>query len=281
MFGSGKKYREEGSLKGEKFYQGGSAMLLTGLIGYPLIHTLSPRIHNFSFKKLKIEGIYFPLCIPPEDLEAVFHTLMKLGFKGFNITNPYKMKIIEYLNAFTPIAEKIGAVNTVVIKNKKRIGDNTDVYGFACSLKEHKIDLKNKKVLIIGAGGAARACLYVTGKNRPKMVYITNRTESKIESILSIYPAKKIPFSQISQYVRIADIVINATSIDFQNMVIPFLNPGCVYYDINYCFELPYRKKIKIIDGISMLIYQAAHSFKLWTGYRPVNLMKRALKEVE
>jgi len=255
-------------------------MFITGVIGYPLKHTLSPKIQNFSFKKLKIKGIYFPLCIPPDDLEDVFHRLIKLGFKGFNITNPYKMRIIKYVNSLTPVAKKIGAVNTVVIKDKKIIGDNTDVYGFADSLKEHKIELKDKKVLIIGAGGVVRACLYVLGQKKPKEIFITNRTESKIESILHIYSAKKIPFSQISQYGPGLDIVINATSVDIQDMVIPFLKPGGVYYDINYRFKLSGSKRIKLIDGISMLIHQAAHSFRLWTGYRPVNLMKRALKEV-
>jgi len=255
-------------------------MFLTGVIGYPLKYTLSPKIHNFAFRRLKIKGIYLPLCIPPDDLKDLFLKLIKLGFTGFNITNPYKTRIMEYLNELTPVARKIGAVNTVVIKDKKIIGDNTDVYGFAYSLKEHKIELKDKKALIIGAGGVVRACLYVLGQKKPKEVFITNRTESKIESVLHIYPAKKIHFSQISQYASNMDIVINGTSVDTQDMVIPFLKPGSVYYDINYRFKLSKSKRIKVIDGISMLIYQAAHSFKLWTGYRPVNLMKRALKEV-
>lgn len=254
-------------------------MFLTGVIGYPLKQTYSPLLHNTAFYRLGINGMYYPMCVQPGGFEAIIPVLKKLKFTGVNITNPYKRAVLKYLDDIDSLTISIGAVNTVVIEEGRSIGFNTDFYGFKSSLAEHKIVIKNKSVLLVGAGGVVRACAYLLKDSQPKKIFIANRTISRAQEIAEICNAEAIAFEQIIEVIKYTNIVINGTSIDLQEMIIPWLNDGSIYYDINYGFKPLKHEGIFLVNGLSMLIYQAALSFSLWTKRKPpVAIMKSALK---
>ncbi len=256
-------------------------MFIAGVIGYPLRLTYSPILHNYAFKKLHIEGRYYPLCVAPADLGIFFDSLRKLDFAGLNITNPYKISSLDYVDRTSLIAREVGAINTVVVDNNCLLGENTDVYGYYESLRENKIRLRNKRVLLIGAGGVARACAYVLKRERPAEILVANRTFENTLKVVEICKAKAIEFDLIYDFVAEVDMVVNATSTDLYNTIVPKLRPGSIYYDTNYCFSLKRYKGIKVVNGFCMLVIQAAYSFSLWTGIKPpVNIMEKALKEV-
>lgn len=154
-------------------------MFLTGVIGYPLKFTLSPLLHNNGFMNSGLEGFYYALSVPEKDLGLIIKTLKRLKFTGFNVTNPFKTKILKYLDGLSSIGKMVGAVNTVSIKKDKMFGYNTDTFGFYKSLMDYKINLIGSKVLIIGAGGVARAIIYVIHAKKPESLFITNRTTKK------------------------------------------------------------------------------------------------------
>ncbi len=257
-------------------------MFITGVIGYPLKMTFSPLLHNNAFIHLGLSGQYFPLSVPEQDFETIIKTIKKLKFAGLNITNPYKMRILKYLDGVSPVAKKIGAVNTVVIRKNKLFGENTDIYGFDKSLKEHNINITGKKIMLIGAGGVARAIAYVIFRKKPQSFFITNRTKIKSLYLTKKYNGQPIDFKDIFTMIRNVDVVINGTSIDIHNLIFPHMKDGSVYYDTNYRFNLLNSQNILVVNGITMLIYQAAFSFSIWTGRMPpVNIMKNAIKEVQ
>lgn len=254
-------------------------MFVTGIIGYPLKQTYSPLLHNTTFNALKINGIYYPMRVQPTDFGTIITSLKTLGFTGVNITNPYKKKVIKYLDAIDTRARSIGAVNTILIEKEKIIGFNTDFYGFEKSLLEHNIRIKNRTVLLIGAGGVSSACAYVLKDLQPRQVFIANRTIYKAKMAARLCEADVIGFEQIKKIIGFVDMVINATSVDLQNVIIPALKENCIYYDTNYWFKSMKRRGIFVVNGLSMLIHQAALSFSIWTRHKPpVAIMKVALK---
>ncbi|MCX7994268.1 MAG: shikimate dehydrogenase [candidate division WOR-3 bacterium] len=254
-------------------------MYLTGVIGYPLKKTLSPFIHNKAFEVLGLKGRYFPLSVPEEDFGLVIETLKKLGFCGFNVTNPYKVRILKYLDGINKPAKDIGAVNTVKIKDRRLFGFNTDVLGFIKSIRRHRVNLARKKILLIGAGGVARAIIYAIVRQNPEILFVANRTKEKTQFFKKKYNAEIIDFAEISRIVDKMNVVINATSVDAQYWIIPYLNKDSIFYDTNYQFPLMRRKNIKIIDGTEMLVYQAAYSFSIWTQKRlPLKIVLEVIK---
>jgi shikimate dehydrogenase len=254
-------------------------MFITGIIGYPLKTTLSPALHNITFKKMHLRGKYLPLRVPPPGLKRTISLVRKLKFSGINVTTPYKLKIIQYLDHLDPISEKIGAVNAVVVRNDRLLGYNTDAYGFKRSLRRNKIDLRGKKVLLIGAGGAARACAFVLKSSGSEAVYVANRTSEKARSIARIFNAEAVGFKKINNVARISDLVINATTGDLRPLILPLLRHGSIFYDLNYPIRSPQTNGVRTINGISMLIFQAMLSFYLWTKKMPrFTVMETALK---
>jgi shikimate dehydrogenase len=252
-------------------------LLITGIIGYPLKITLSPPMHNAAFKALGINGIYVPLSVKEKHLKDAVDGLKALGFKGFNVTIPYKKKVIEYLDEFAEEAGKVDAVNTVLLKNKKLKGYNTDVYGFDKSLSHYKIKIKNKKVILIGAGGVGAACSYVINKKKPSRFMITDTIDKKSKELARIYEAENIPLKEIRKLILESDLVLNATPIDLQDKVLPLMKEDSTYYDINYKFKLKEKKGVKVVNGGLMLVLQGARAFTLWTKREaPVEIMKRA-----
>ena len=253
-------------------------MLITGLVGYPLEKTLSIKMHRAAFNKLKINGVYLRLLVKEENLKEATLGLRSLGFKGVNVTIPYKNKIMKYLDDTIDESREIKAVNTILIENEKLIGYNTDIYGFKKSLTEYNINVTNKKVMLVGAGGVGHACAYVINPLKPKRFFVANRTYKNATDLYEKYNVDLVSIDKIDKIIPEIDIIINATSVDFQQMVLPYIKQGSIYYDMNYKFKLIKRKDVKMINGLLMLVHQGAKSFELWTNKNaPIEIMKKSV----
>ncbi len=253
-------------------------MLVTGIIGYPLKTTFSPPMHNAAFKALDLDGKYVQLPVKEKKLKEAVYGLSALGFRGFNVTIPYKKKIMKYLDEISKEAISIDAVNTVLIEENKLTGFNTDTYGFEESLNTYKISLTNKKIMLIGAGGVAYACSYITSKKNPTRFIITDIIEEKAKKLAKIYEADTISPQKVENLAAESDIILNATPVDLKGRILPRMKEGSVYYDINYKFKSKEQKGVKVVNGSLMLILQGARAFTIWTGENaPVETMKKAI----
>jgi shikimate dehydrogenase len=263
----------------------------TGLIGYPLGHSLSPQMHNASFKELELGFNYKAIEVKPEDLETTVERLKQENFKGFNVTIPYKIDVMQYLDKITKDAELIGAVNTVVNEAGELVGYNTDGAGFICSCKEQEIDFVNKKILVIGAGGASRAVTFSLAQEDIKELYIVDIEKHKADNLVSDI-SRKLEVNNVysidltEEQIEKADVIINATPIGMKQeqgspVNIDWINDKHVCIDVIYnplktvFLDQSAKKGCKIINGIGMLVHQGALAFKLWTGKdAPVELMR-------
>lgn len=253
-------------------------MLVTGIIGYPLKITLSPPMHNAAFKALNLDGIYIQLPVKEKKLKEAVNGLHALGFKGFNVTIPYKKDVMEYLDEISIDATAIDAVNTVLIEEDKLKGFNTDIFGFEESLKEYEIDFLGKKVTLIGAGGVAYACSYIISKKNPSSFIITDIIEEKAKNLAKIYQADIISSDNVEKISSESDIILNATPVDLQGRILPLMKKNSIYYDINYKFKVKEQKGVKVVNGSLMLILQGARAFTIWTGQdAPIEVMKKAI----
>ena len=281
-----------------------------GLIGYPIEHSFSPLIHNFAFKKENINFVYNCYEIKPHLMEDGLKGLQALGITGVNVTSPYKEKVIPYLNNLGTWASKIGAVNTITNKDGLLRGYNTDTEGFMKMLEDNNVILKNQNVIILGAGGAARAVIAVLIENDVKNINIFNRSlknakkqllfwKEKAKKInLNAYKLRKV-FSKnknINNIFKNADIIINTTPVGMKKFkkyepLIPedLICENQVVIDLVYnplktsFLKAAEKKNAIILNGLEMLIYQAIASFYLWTGIKPdskliYNYLKKQLK---
>jgi shikimate dehydrogenase len=160
-----------------------------GIIGYPVKHSLSPLMHNMAFKELNVEAVYKLFPLKDEEVEVFFEDLRKSDCPifGLNVTVPYKEIVLQYLDSITPFAQKVGAVNTIVITpERKLIGYNTDAPGFMSHLTELGFQTVNKRIAILGAGGSARAILATLCliPERPQSIRIYNRTRGRLDALL-------------------------------------------------------------------------------------------------
>jgi len=247
-------------------------MLITGIIGYPLKTTLSPCLHNLLFREFRLEGVYLSMPVRKEQLQNAVYGLKALGFRGVNITTPYKRKVFDLLDDIDKNAEEVDAVNTIEIKNSRLIGYNTDIYGFKQSLIEYGITIKHKKVLLLGAGGAAHACGYVINSSAPKEFFVANQTVKKAREFSGLFNAEAVDLDRVAGLIPEMDLVVNATSVDLQHRIIDHMVPGAVYYDLNYTYKLTEKSGVRIINGKLMLLLQGIRSFKIWTEKEPVKI---------
>jgi len=256
--------------------------VITGIIGYPLSHTLSPVMHNAVYKKYGMDWVYKVFETKPEDVGAFIKRLKKEKIRGINVTIPHKHAVMPFLDRIDKAAAVIGAVNTVVNKDGRLTGYNTDYLGFGETLKKNKIKLNGKTVVMLGAGGAAHALAYTINLQKPAKFYMMNIDIPITERLIKKLKLKKVMYSDISKthekdaIIASADFIINATSVGQHDNNVPYnigkLKKGAVVYDIIYnpartaFLKLAKRKGAKILNGLDMLIYQGMHSFKLWTG---------------
>lgn len=255
------------------------------LIGNPVNHSLSPQLHNACYNYLGLDYVY--LAFKVTNLKKAIDGLKELGIKGISVTIPHKEEVIKYVDEIDEVAKDIGAVNTIISKNGKLIARNTDWLA-ALGALEKVTALKNKKVALIGAGGAAKAILYGLVKSGAN-VYIFNRTFNNAEELGKKYNIKNIYKLSQSRLIKDCDIVINSTSVgmypEINRSPIPkkFLSSNQLVFDIVYS---PLKTQLirdaqssgaTTITGDRMLIY-ACFQFELFTGIKaPVDIMESIL----
>lgn len=259
---------------------------LFGIIGNPISHSMSPEMQNDAFIEQHIEAQYIPFAVKEEDLEAAVKGMKAIGIKGFNVTVPHKTAIMPYLEHIDPLALAIGAVNTVKYENGEYVGYNTDGLGYVKGLTEQlQVPLSSQNVLIIGAGGAARAIYYSLIQEGVTKADIANRTLSRSEEIIRQCPfsveSKAISLREAEENLHQYDLIINTTSIGLTPNVedmplsLEYLRKDAFVSDIIYNpLETKFLKEAKrkgasIQNGVPMFIHQGALAFQIWTGIKP------------
>jgi shikimate dehydrogenase len=275
---------------------------ICSLIGDPVEHTMSPAMHNAAYKKLGLDYAYIPFNVKQGGLDKAVEGLRALNVTGFNVTIPHKVAVIPLLDGLDPLAEKIGAVNTVVNDGGKLLGYNTDAEGFLQALLENGIKPKGKKVIVLGAGGASRAISYMLAKNSAR-VTIANRLQ-ELDWAVAIsklilrdfhQEVQVFELGQLAMAIDNTDLLVNATSVgmspDKEASPVPtvLLKKVPVVFDIVYN---PLETRLlreakaagaKIISSVDMLAWQGALAFEKWTGQKaPLDLMRgEAVKMLE
>jgi len=262
------------------------------IIGDPVKHSLSPAMHNAAYVALGIdhEFVFVASHVLVEDVKDVIRAMRVMGFRGLTCTVPHKIEVMKYIDKIDPIAQKIGAVNTVVNENGILTGYNTDWLGTVIPLEKHGT-LKNKKVALIGAGGAARACGYGVIEKGAKLT-IYNRTVEKAEELAHECDSKVEVRSleNISEEMKDHDIILNATTMGMGKnegmSPVPKSAIGrhhIVFDSVYSPFETQLLKDAKeqgatIIHGTEMLLHQGTEQFRLYTGHTaPENVMREVL----
>ncbi|ADB57940.1 shikimate dehydrogenase [Archaeoglobus profundus] len=260
-------------------------MLYFGVIGHPIGHSASPIMHNTVFRTLNIDAIYLPFDVKPENLKDAVYGARALGFKGLNVTIPHKEEITKYVKP-VGLAERIGAVNTVDVP--KLEGYNTDAIGALRTLEAYNVDYEGKVVLIVGAGGVARAIAFaLAGKST---LIITNRTASRglklAEDVRKYGECIFYPYERVEELKGKFDILINCTPLGMkgfeEKLPVPeSLIENVVVFDTVYnpietpLIKLAKKRGCKVIYGLDMLVYQGAEAFKIWFGFDPPILVMR------
>jgi shikimate dehydrogenase len=258
---------------------------LVGLIGHPVEHSLSPKLHNALYEKYGLDYVYLAFDIAPDDIARAVEALKTLSFRGFNVTIPHKERIIWFLDALDTEAAIIGAVNTVKVENGKLIGYNTDGMGFVDSLKRRGIVLKDKVVLVLGAGGSARAiCVYLL-KEGIRKLYIHNRTRERASELIKhlerFFPGVCLNYLAKENIRDVQpDLVVNTTPLGMwpHTHVMPIedydFSPSMTVVDIIYNpVETAFLRKARqagciAINGLDMLVGQAIKAIDIWTGVK-------------
>lgn len=270
---------------------------LVGIIGWPVAHSLSPTMHNAAFAYMGLNWRYVPLPVREADLTAAIRGLGALGFRGVNVTVPHKVSVIPMMYSVTDAVQIAGAVNTIrVDRDTGRLeGLNTDMTGFLTDLAVNNVRIdSNSRVVILGAGGAARACAAGLMRSGAR-VTLVNRTLEKAQQIVSFlrssWAQAQVSAAWLDSLPELAEeatLIINATPVgmwpDVQNSPWPDKLPfpgNAILYDTIY---RPLRTKLmqdaetvgaRVFGGLGMLIYQGAGSFEAWTGRQaPLDLMK-------
>jgi shikimate dehydrogenase len=252
---------------------------LYGVIGNPVHHSLSPMIHNGAFERLGWNAVY--LAFEVNNVEEALRGIRGLGVRGVSVTIPFKTEVIPFLDKVERLAKKIGAVNTIVNRSGKLIGYNTDCNG-ALEALEERMDLRGKKVVLLGAGGAARGIGFGL-REREYPLIVVNRSKEKGRSLCKELGCDYLPISSLARMKAgglEADIIINATSLGMyprhRETPIPkkLLKEGMMVMDIVYqplqtkLLREAKEKGCVTVDGLEMLIRQGMAQFEIWTGRR-------------
>jgi len=259
---------------------------LYGVIGNPIRHSLSPALHNAAFSATGLNAVY--LAFEPTDIEACIGGIAALGIKGASVTIPFKTSVIPNLNELDPLAERIGAVNTIVNTGGRLTGYNTDALGALKALEE-EIELLGKRCILVGAGGAARAIGFIL-KEKGGILSVVNRSRNTGEGLARSLGCEFIPLRDIAA--ARGDLLIQATPcgmwphVDQCPVPQQVLKQGMVVMDIVYdpsetrLLRMARARGCTTINGIRMLIHQGAEQFRLWTGIDPpLSIMNMAMQE--
>ena len=274
--------------------------ILVGVIGNPVKHSLSPVILNAAFREAKINWVYTAFETPEEKLADAIGGIRALGIAGLSVTMPHKAKVCSLLDEISDSAQTLNAVNCIVNDAGKLEGHNTDGDGFLDAVKHDAgLDVAGKKVLVVGSGGSARSIIHSLGKVGAAEIAVINRTKKKALDALELAGSvgRYVEETEIPEVVSEANLVVNATPIgmldtdDTANFPIEpnLFSKGQLAIDLIYHpISTPWMEALRDLEveahgGLSMLIFQAARAFKLWTGKEaPVDAMRKAaMDEIE
>jgi shikimate dehydrogenase len=270
--------------------------LLAGVMGWPVMHSRSPLLHNYWFKQHNLAGTYVPLAIRPEGLAAALRALHPLGFAGCNLTIPHKEQAMRILDRVDTVAKSIGAISCVVVEADGTLaGTNNDSYGFIHSIKQEQTDWRadSGPVVVIGAGGGARAVCYALAQEGAKEIRLINRTFDRAKKIAEDFGGaiKPLPWEDRNEALAGAAMVVNTTS---QGMLgqspldlkLDKLPRGALAADIIYIpRETPFLAAARTrgnptINGLGMLLHQARPAWRAWFGIEPeITAELRAMME--
>jgi shikimate dehydrogenase len=247
------------------------------VIGNPINHSLSPKLHNHWIKNNNIKAVYDKQKLNENDLENIISQLKKKKICGINVTVPFKKAVIPFIDELTAEANKTKSVNTIYLNNNKLIGDNTDIIGFQKSVDDFKYDLNNKEVFILGAGGVVPSIVFALIKMKVSKIIISNRTREKAEILKNLFKEIEIvEWGKVPNF----DMIINATSVGLKkedriNIDFPPSVKNKFFYDVIYNPKetnfLKTGKSLgnKTLNGKLMFIYQALSAFKIWHEIEP------------
>ena len=247
------------------------------VVGNPIEHSLSPQLHNYWIKNNNIDGIYEKKKSDIAGLKELILKVKKDELSGINVTVPHKKSVIQYLDELTNEAKITQSVNTIFCSNNKVIGHNTDIEGFKKSVQNINFNLKNKKALILGAGGVVPSIIAALNDLNISKIIVTNRTKNKAEDLKNLFNNLEIiEWGSVSDF----DIIINATSIglnknDKLDLNLSDVGKNKLFYDVIYnpkktnFLELGKNTGNMIENGKMMFIFQALASFKIWHGISP------------
>lgn len=249
------------------------------VVGDPIAHSLSPFMHDAWFEEHGIDATYIPIHAEPAGLEAAFRSMKTLGISGFNVTLPHKGSIIPLLDRLDETAVKMNAVNTVTLEGAQAVGWNTDGDGFVRSLMTQQISA-DEKILVIGAGGAARGIVYALKRAQFRDVTITNRTFQRADELAQATDSSAMTMNDAEQALGNFTIIIQTTSVGLAKderlpLSLEHAAAGSLIADIIYNpLETPFlkaakEKNCKILNGVGMFVYQGAIAFEKWTGIEP------------
>tara|TARA_B100001250_G_C19716386_1_gene751676 strand:+ start:213 stop:1013 length:801 start_codon:yes stop_codon:yes gene_type:complete len=246
------------------------------VIGNPIHHSLSPKLHNYWLKKNNINAIYDKVKLEESDIENLIQNIKKQKIAGCNVTVPFKNTVIPFLDKLSTEAQQTQSVNTIIFDNGNLVGHNTDITGFDKAIKTINFSMKDKKVLILGAGGVVPSIIFSLKKMDVAKIVVSNRTKKKAQNLkLQFHDLEIIDWGDIVDF----DVVINATSLglnkEFINLDFSKVGNNKLFFDVIYnpleTNFLKEGKKLgnKIENGKLMFIYQAFEAFKLWHGIEP------------
>ena len=246
------------------------------VIGNPIDHSLSPKLHNYWLKENNIDAIYDKKKIDEKDLKTSILEVKKKETAGINVTDPFKKSVIPYLDKLSPEAEQTQSVNTIILTDDILVGHNTDISGFTKAIKDLNFNIEGKKIFILGAGGVVPSIIFALNKMNVSEIIISNRTRQKADDLKSQFKILSvIDWGNLPKF----DVIINATSIGLKNKAINLnfsdIGDNKLFYDVIYNpSETSFLKEGKKLgnrseNGKLMFVYQALEAFKLWHGIEP------------
>jgi shikimate dehydrogenase len=257
---------------------------LAGVIGWPVEHSLSPRLHGYWLEQHRIDGAYVPLAVGPEDLRTALSALQALGFRGVNLTLPHKEQALELCHETDDVARRIGAVNTIVVREGKLVGSNSDAFGFLENLKEGAPDWRADAApaVVLGAGGASRAVVAALADAGAPEVRIVNRTRERAEALAEALGGAISVHGWDQRHAALADagLLVNTTTLGMAgqpplDLDLDGLPADALVTDIVYTplmtplLEAASVHSNPLVDGLGMLLHQARPGFEAWYGVRP------------
>lgn len=260
---------------------------VVGIIGDPVAHSRSPAIHNAAFAACGLDWVYVAFPVVADDGAAAVHAARTLGLAGLNVTMPHKTSATGACDTLSAEAEALGAVNTLTIERSHVVGHSTDGAGFLRALDDESIATAGRAFVVLGSGGAARAVVHALG-TRDAHVTVVARREAASREAATLAPGAEIAgFEDLAAVIARSDVVVNATPVGMDGEALPIdvglLGSGQDVVDLVYePVETPlvaaaHARGLRAVNGLGMLVHQAALAFTLWTGVEaPLDVMRRA-----